>query len=214
MSIFPTKNLIFLKNSKSNLNFLVDSGASISILPRSSLALPTGPHLVGANGKIVPVWGRRRQTVSFAGQDFEFDFFLAAVATPIIGMDFLAKFELSIIPAKQQVLHAASGCTLTKASTSSFVSPWSPETAAGVAALPPQVQKLLEEFPSLLRPSAAPPKPLHGVVHHICNVNIVHRAASMLYCTTVLYCTQPNAEREGALSSGIVLFGIAEKDPG
>jgi hypothetical protein len=42
----------------------------------------------------------------FAGQDFEFDFFLAAVATPIIGMDFLAKFELSIIPAKQQVLHA------------------------------------------------------------------------------------------------------------
>ena len=24
----------------------------------------------------------------------------------------------------------------------------------------------------------------------VCNVNIVHRAASMLYCTTVLYCTQ------------------------
>jgi hypothetical protein len=122
---------------------------------------------VGANGNIVPVWGRRRQIVSFAGQDFEFDFFLAAVATPIIGMDFLTKFELSIIPAKRQVLHAALGCTLTQASTSSFVSPWSPETAAAVAALPPQVQKLLEEFPSLLRPSAAPPKPLHGVGHHI-----------------------------------------------
>jgi hypothetical protein len=42
---------------------------------------------------------------------------------------------------------------------------WSPETAA--AALPPQVQKLLKEFPLLLRPSATPPKPLHGVVHHI-----------------------------------------------
>jgi hypothetical protein len=85
-------------------------------------------------------------------------------------MDFLIKFELSIIPAKRQVLHAASGRTLTQASTSSFVSPWSPETAAAVAAvaaLPPQVQKLLEEFPSLLRPSAALPKPLHGVVHHI-----------------------------------------------
>jgi hypothetical protein len=106
-----------------------------------------------------------RQVVSFAGHDFEFDFYFAAVATPIIGMDFLAKFELSIIPAKQQVLHSASGRTLTKASTSSFVSPWSPETA--VAAFPPQVQKLLEEFPSLLRPSAAPPKPLHGVFHHI-----------------------------------------------
>jgi hypothetical protein len=50
MSIFPTKNLIFLKDSKNNLNFLVDSGASISILPHSSPAPPTGPHLVGANG--------------------------------------------------------------------------------------------------------------------------------------------------------------------
>jgi hypothetical protein len=30
MSTFPTKNLIFLHDSKSNLNFLVDSGASIS----------------------------------------------------------------------------------------------------------------------------------------------------------------------------------------
>ncbi len=100
---------------------------------------------MGANEKIVPVWGRRRQIVSFAGQDFEFDFFLAAVATPIIGMDFLAKFELSIIPAKQQVLHAASGRTLTQASTSSFVIPWSPETAAAVAAaLLHQVQKFLE----------------------------------------------------------------------
>jgi hypothetical protein len=120
---------------------------------------------VGANGKLVPAWGGRK-IVSFAGHDFEFDFFLAAVATPIIGMDFLAKFELSIIPEKQQVLHAASGRTLTKASTSSFVSPRSPETAAA-AALPPHVQKLLEEFPSLLRPSAAPPKPLQGIVHHI-----------------------------------------------
>ena len=97
---------------------------------------------MGANGNIVPVWGRRRQIVSFAGHDFEFDFFLAAVATPIISMDFLIKFELSIIPAKRQVLHAASGRTLTQASTSSFVSPWCPETAAAVAALPPQVQKL------------------------------------------------------------------------
>jgi hypothetical protein len=79
---------------------LVDSGASISILPHSSSAPSTGPHLVGANGKLVPAWGCRRQIVSLASHDFEFDFFLAAVATPIIRMDFLAKFELSIIPAK------------------------------------------------------------------------------------------------------------------
>jgi hypothetical protein len=89
MSTFPTKNLIFLQDSKSNLKFLVDSGASISILSHSSSAPSTGLHLVGANGKLVPAWGRRRrQTVSFAGHDFEFDFFLAAVTTPIIAWIF------------------------------------------------------------------------------------------------------------------------------
>jgi hypothetical protein len=88
LSTFPTKNLIFLHDSKINLKFLVNSGSSISILPHSSSAPSTGPHLVGANGKLVPTWGRCRQTVSFAGHDFEFDFFLAAVATPIIGMVF------------------------------------------------------------------------------------------------------------------------------
>ncbi len=116
---------------------------------------------MGANGKLVPAWGRCHQAVSFAGHDFEFDFYLAAVATPIIGMDFLAKFELSIIPAEQQVLHAASGHTLTKASTSSFVSPWSPETADAVAALPPQVQKLRGisvAVASQRRPSQATPQ--------------------------------------------------------
>ncbi len=108
---------------------------------------------MGANRGVIQVWGRRRQTVTFASQDFEFDFFLAAVATPIIGMDFLTKFELSIVPAKRQVLHAASGRTLTQASTDIFDSPWSPETAAAVAALPPQVQKLLEEFPPCCGPA-------------------------------------------------------------
>jgi hypothetical protein len=113
---------------------------------------------VGANGKKIPAWGFRPRTVCFSGQNFEFDFLLAAVATPLLGMDFLAKFELSMIPSKQLVLHAASGLTFTKASTTPFISPWSPETAAAVAALPPQVQQLLEEFPSLLHPKPPPPQ--------------------------------------------------------
>jgi hypothetical protein len=89
---------------------LVDSGSSLSILPHSSTAPPTGPHLVGANGKPIAAWGFRRRTVCFSGL-FDFDFLLAAVATPLLGMDFLAKFGLSIILSNQQVLHVALGCT-------------------------------------------------------------------------------------------------------
>jgi hypothetical protein len=83
---------------------LVDSGASLSILPNTSTAPPTDPHLVGANGKPISAWGFRRRTVCFSGQNFEFDFLLAADATPLLGMAFLPKFGFSIIPSKQ---HAA-----------------------------------------------------------------------------------------------------------
>jgi hypothetical protein len=47
----------------------------------------------------------------------------AAVASPLLGMDFLTKWGLSIIPSKLQVLHAASGCTISKASTASLITP-------------------------------------------------------------------------------------------
>jgi hypothetical protein len=95
MSFLPAKNLFFLQDSQNSFKFLVNSGASVSILLHSSSAAPTGPHLAGANGKQIPAWGFRR---CFSGQNFELDFLLAAVATPILGMDFLARFELSIIP--------------------------------------------------------------------------------------------------------------------
>jgi hypothetical protein len=64
-------------------------------------------------------------------------------------------------------MHAASGLTFSKASTTSFIKPRSPQTAAAVTALPTQIQQLLKEIPMLLWPSAATPKPLHSVVNHI-----------------------------------------------
>jgi hypothetical protein len=169
MSVRPAKKLIFLQDTKNNFKFLVDSGASLSVLPHTSTAPPTGPHLAGANGKPIPAWGFRRCTVCFSGQNSTLISYWRQlpVATPLLGKVFLAKFGFSIIPSKQQVLHATSGRTFSKASTTSFTGPWSPETTAAVAVLPPQVQQLLGEFLSLLHPSAAPPKPLHGVVHHI-----------------------------------------------
>jgi len=92
MSFLPAKNLIFLQDSQNDFKFLVESGASVSILPHSSSAPPIGPHLVGANGKQIPVGGFRHRNVCFSGQNFVFDFLLAAVATPLLGMNFLARF--------------------------------------------------------------------------------------------------------------------------
>ncbi len=135
MSFLPAIDLIFLQDTKNNFNFLVDSGASLSILPHTSTAPHTSPHLEGANGK--PISGFRRRTVCFSGQNFEFDFLLAADATPLLGMDFLPKFGFSKLPSKQQVLHAASGRTFSKASTSSFISRGDSGGGLGIPRPPP-----------------------------------------------------------------------------
>jgi hypothetical protein len=82
-------------------------------------------------------------------------------------MDFLAKFELSIIPSKQQVLHAASGRTFNKASTTPFISPWSPETVAVVTALLPQVTATARGIPVAAAPQRCPSQATPRVAHHI-----------------------------------------------
>ncbi len=73
------------------------------------------------------------------------------VPEPTSGMDFRTKYGFSIIPSKQQVLHAASGCTFSKASIASIIRSLSTEPAPAVTSVPPKVQKLLKEFPTLLQ---------------------------------------------------------------
>ncbi len=102
MSFQLAQKLIFLQDTQNNFLFLVDSGASLSILPHVSTDPPSGPHLVGANGKTIPTWGFHRLSVCFTDHTFDFEFLLAAVATPLLGMDLIAKFGLTSIPSKQQ----------------------------------------------------------------------------------------------------------------
>jgi hypothetical protein len=66
-------------------------------------------HFEDTLGNTIPAWGFRRFTVCFSGRNFEFNTLLGAVATPLLGMDFLTHFGLSIILLKQQVLHTARG---------------------------------------------------------------------------------------------------------
>jgi hypothetical protein len=123
MSFLPAKNSIFLQDKHNNfIRFLVDSGASLSILPRR----PTRSRPLARTW-----WGRMARPfprgdfaiLAFMDKILNSIFYLQLllVATPLLGMDFWTCFGLTIIPSKQQVLQAASGRTFSKASTSSFL---------------------------------------------------------------------------------------------
>jgi hypothetical protein len=99
-------DLLYIYDSVSNRRYLVDTGASFSVLPYTSSQLPRGPQLVGPDGRQIPCWGHKRMYLVFGGRRFVWHFLLAAVKFPIIGVDFLKHFRLLIDPAGQQLVEA------------------------------------------------------------------------------------------------------------
>ena len=87
---------------------LVDTGASYSIVPHKSPALPTGPNLAGPNGQRIDCWGETKLTLSFNGRLFSWTFLLADVKFGILGVDFLTAHQLQVDSAGSQLIEQRS----------------------------------------------------------------------------------------------------------
>jgi hypothetical protein len=96
--------LIHMLNQVSNRRFLVDTGASYSILPHRSSLPASGPKLYGPAGQPIPCWGERLVQLRFQDLDFSWKFLLADVAFPILGVDFLRAHKLLIDPVGHALL--------------------------------------------------------------------------------------------------------------
>ena len=100
--------LLHLKDELTGLLFLVDTGASRSLIPHQSAAPASGPHLITADGQPISAWGTHKQTLQIGSFHFSFPFVLAAVAFPILGNDFLATHHLLVNPAQPAVIDCPS----------------------------------------------------------------------------------------------------------
>jgi hypothetical protein len=98
--------LIFLTDKLKNDRYLVDTGTTLSIVPCNQNSSPSGPLLKGADGQPIPSWGFIQKTVQFQGKLFTASFLQAAVACPILGIDFLRKFKVTVVPEINQILFA------------------------------------------------------------------------------------------------------------
>ena len=93
---FPANaGLIFLTDELTNDKYLVDTGATLSIVPCNQNS--SGPLLKGADGQPIPSWGFIKKNVQFQGKLFTSTFLQAAVTGPILGIDFLRKFKVTVI---------------------------------------------------------------------------------------------------------------------
>jgi hypothetical protein len=104
---FPANaGLIFLTDELTNDRYLVDAGATLSIVPCTKNSSPSGPLLKGADGQPIPSWGFIQKTVQFQGKLFTYSFLQATVAGPILGIDFLRKFKVTVSPDINQIQFA------------------------------------------------------------------------------------------------------------
>jgi Reverse transcriptase (RNA-dependent DNA polymerase) len=101
-------DLLFVRDAVSKRLYLVDTGASFSVMPFKSSSPPTGPRLMGPDDKNIPCWGYRRFFLIFGGRHYVWHFLLAAVKFPIVRVDFLKHFQLLVDPAGQRLLEAGS----------------------------------------------------------------------------------------------------------
>jgi len=130
--------LIFLHDKVTDVPFLVDTSASVSVLPHCSNSTPTGPVLTGADGKNIASWGDVTKKLCFGVQYFLCSFLLAAVSKPILGMDFLAAHRLLVDPFSGTVLNTAELTPI-----GSAVCTVSKKFIAAVGQIAPAVRELL-----------------------------------------------------------------------
>jgi hypothetical protein len=154
--------LIFLQDSISKKQFLVDTGAAVSVFPHRSSAATSGPMLAGADGKPISAWGRVTKTLNFGLHTFIVSFILAAVSKPILGIDFLSAHRLLVDPFSRAVLFASSLEPVGRA-----VAAAPSKFAASISHIVPAVRSLISSFPSIVGDGKGTPRPRHGVRHFV-----------------------------------------------
>jgi hypothetical protein len=83
--------LCFVRDRLSGKDFLVDTGATLSLLPHQSTAAVTGPKLQSVKGQPIKMSNFVNTRVEFDGWERKFAFLRADV--PIIGLDLLRFFQ-------------------------------------------------------------------------------------------------------------------------
>ena len=114
-------NRLYVKDLNSDRQFLIDSGADISVLPKSlcSASENTEMILYAANGSEIKTYGKSRITLNLGlRRPFSWTFVVADVKNAIIGADFLKFYDL-LIDLKRNILRdrrtqLSTSCSISK----------------------------------------------------------------------------------------------------
>ena len=137
---------------KNNLNFLVDCGAEISVIPASQDHKNKIPisYLYTANGTLIPVYDHVILELNLSSRrPYLWDFFVADIDRPILGIDFLAHFKILLDPYSRTLIDSVTNFKIKCGSEDSL-------RCYSISATPSstnQYSDILKNFPNLMAPS-------------------------------------------------------------
>jgi len=159
----------FAINFSRPIHFLIDTGASISILPPKycsrEIISPTAMELVTVDGRPLDIAGECSVSLSnkVLRREFVVDFVIANVSQPILGIDFLTKYNI-IVNCKH--------CSITDGNTGISASCQPAQRSLPISlsleGIPHAIRSLIQQFPDIIRPIQFPLKVSQpNVSHHI-----------------------------------------------
>ena len=165
--------LLYVRDRKHSIRFLVDTGAAVSVLPPRSVPAslcfsspysPRSPRLQAANHSQISTFGQRLLDVDLGlRRQFKWVFVIADVRFPILGADFLSHFNLAVDVAQRQLVDTTTNFRATGPASdvsNSFSNLLTSDC-------PDSYSSLLAEFPELVRPNNTESPVKHNVTHRI-----------------------------------------------
>lgn len=148
-----TISRILLADHTSKLQFLIDTGADVSVLPKNKLLTPKVQQnlvLYAANGSKINTYGTKLLTLNLnLRRNFTWTFVVADVQQPIIGVDFLKHFNLLVDVKNNSLIDSQTNLS----SRGKFSSISSLDTNISILLGNTPFDKLLSQYPDLINPS-------------------------------------------------------------
>ena len=88
---------------------LLDTGSQVSLWPPTSTTAKTilsSVSLTAANGTPITANGYQQREIQIGGKSYSFVFLIAQISRPILGLDFLQTFKMTIDLCNRQLLHS------------------------------------------------------------------------------------------------------------
>ena len=158
--------LLKIRDTKSDLQFLIDTGACLSVVPPRQEDLKhieNDINLTAANGTRITTYGERLLTLDLGlRRNFSWIFIVADVTQPILGADFLCHFNLTVNLARKTVTdHSTTLCTILRETSTPTTRISSTQNN-----LATPYAELLQRYPDITKQEFTH-TPTHTITHHI-----------------------------------------------